>query len=241
MRLIEISIGHPVDFLSPYRNQVKPSSIIIGQFAKKLERLLMNDELSGQLTSTWKIPDYAREALWIESDSSESAQTEGEFGLFTLSAPASVINVRWGAEDGCILARLKWQADTLEWDGSARIGGYIDAIHLTEIPGSPVAIAVLFMGGQPLKPAFAPYPNAQQRLMIPPHNTDFHAGLAAEAPESLTTWLVPEDSPLMTFTQDAMLQNTRLYCFGRLAEKESGWDRHFALPLLLESVTLFAP
>ena len=200
----------------------------------------MNDELNGQLSSRWIIPEYAQGALWIEGDASDPAPAIGEFGMFSLARPSQMVNVRWGAPDGAILARLRWQSDSLEWDGAVNVGGYIDAIHLTSVDGIEVAIGILYMGGQPLAPSQKPYPRRAERA-APIAQAEFHAGLAAEAPETLTTWLVSEESPLLTFAQDSMLNNTRLYCFGRLAEQGSGWETQFALPILLESITLFAP
>ena len=69
---------------------------------------------------------------------------------------------------------------------------------------------------------------------------DFLQGLADDVTESATTWLVGEESPLMSFAHDALLNGLRLWLIGKLAEEESGWDRFFGLPLMLESITVFA-
>ena len=62
-----------------------------------------------------------------------------------------------------------------------------------------------------------------------------------DAPETVTTWLVSEESSLASVAQEAMTSGLRLYFFGSLAEEAGGWHRRFALPLLLESATVFAP
>jgi hypothetical protein len=200
----------------------------------------MSNELNGQLTSRWTIPLYARDALWLETDSG-AVRADGEKGLFTLDAPTSMLTLRWSSVDGPALARLAWKAGNLEWDGTVRIGGYIDAIHLTEIPGVSFPITVIYMGGQPLKHDLVPYPTNTLRAHPPYRAPDFHSGLASELPESVTTWLVSNDSPLTVMAQDAMLNDLRLYLFGRLADDKSSWGTHFALPLLLEAITLFGP
>ncbi len=200
----------------------------------------MNDELTGQLTSGWIIPAYARSVLWLETETG-IVQTEGEHGLFTLDHPSPQIIVRWAGMEGPALARLPWQVDTLDWDGQVQVGGYVDAIHVTELPGVSYPVTVIYMGGQPLKYHLSGYPNSSMRATPPYPAPDFYSGLAAEVRLSATTWLVPDESPLAEMAQYAMMENLRLYFFGRLADDESSWGQYFALPILLQAVTLFGP
>src|SRR3954471_4373088 len=115
----------------------------------------MNDQLSGQLG--WPIPVYARNLLWLESGAGV-CKLEGAQGLFTLDAPAQVLTLRWGSAQGPALTQLRWHADSLEWDGSVRVGGYVDAMHSTELDDLPAPITILHLGGQPLKPEISAYP-----------------------------------------------------------------------------------
>jgi hypothetical protein len=201
----------------------------------------MNDELSGQLTAEyWRIPEYAVDSLWLETES-ETLQTAGAAGLFELTVPAQALTLRWGGERGPALARLGWQVDNLQWDGSVRIGGFVDALHMTTLERDEMALTVLFMGGQPLKPKSRPYPDMHARAQVPYAVPSFEDGIADEVPEDVTTWLAPEDSPLVTMAQDAMMNKLRIYCFGHIAPAVGGWHWHFGLPILLESITLFAP
>ncbi len=191
----------------------------------------MNDQLSGQLGGA--IPAYARDLLWLESD---SGVVKVEGGLFTLAAPAQVLTLRWGGANGPALTQLRWRADSLEWDGSVRIGGYIDAMHVTdlgEVPGT-----ILHLGGQPLKPGIAGYPTRSARKHVPYPVPSFFDGIADEVTESVTTWIALEDSPVLALAQDALVSKLAVYCFGQLADR---WHEHFALPILLEGMTLFAP
>ncbi|MBZ0301824.1 MAG: hypothetical protein K8J31_18900 [Anaerolineae bacterium] len=201
----------------------------------------MNDELSGQLVAShWRIPEYALDSLWLETES-EALQTTGATGLFELTVPAPMLTLRWGGDSGPALARFRWQADNLGWDGSARIGGYVDALHLTSLERSELAVAVLTIGGQPLRPGAVVYPDMHARNRVPYPVPSFEDGLADDVAEDVTTWLAPEDSPLMTLAQDALMNKLRVYCFGHLAAAAGGWHWHFGLPILLESITLFAP
>lgn len=198
----------------------------------------MNDQLSGQLTANWIIPEYARECLWLETDTGDY-QVEGPFGLFTLDAPCDMLTLRWGAADGPALARLPWRVDNLGWSGKARVGGYVDAIHITEVQGVAHLLAVIYMGGQPLKPDVRGYPGSASRRSPPYPVPNFYAGLAAEVQASVSTWLVSDQSPLAAMADQALLNNLRLHFYGQLAEEGSVWSQHFALPLLLQAVTLF--
>ncbi|MDX1993845.1 MAG: hypothetical protein SF029_15770 [bacterium] len=200
----------------------------------------MNDELSAQLTLNWRIPTYARAALWIETDTG-TVPLESEVGLFTLNYPAALLTLRWGSPDGPALARLPWKPDSLDWDGTVKMGGYVDAIHVTEIGGISYPVTVIYMGGQPLKASTSGFPDAALRNRPPYPAPEFYAGLAAEVGQSATTWLVPDESPMAAMAQHAMMNNLRLYFFGRLADDNSGWAAHFALPLLLQAATLFGP
>jgi hypothetical protein len=215
----------------------------------------MNDSLTGQLTDTWTIPPYARGMVWLETLDA-LVPAAGEKGLFTLPAPADLLTLRWGggAPDegegdthevgaGSALARLRWRADSLGWDGRVCVGGYIDAMHIAPIEGldEPRALVVLTVGGMPLLPAAQPYLDASARRNVPYPFPAFREGMAEEVPETITTWLALDDNPVLTLAQDALVSKLRVYLFGRLADERAGWHKRFALPLVLESVTVFAP
>ncbi len=198
----------------------------------------MNDQLAGQLG--WTIPAYARDLLWLESEA-ETVPVEGTAGLFTLTAPASVLTLRWGSAEGPALKQLRWQVDTLEWDGSVALGGFIDSMHITEIEGMPAPIVVLSVGGQPLKPGIKPYPDRAVRRSVPYPIPDFYDAIDDRIDESVTTWVAFEDSAALTLAQDALVSKLRVGCFGHLADQAADWHDHFALPIALEGMTLFAP
>ncbi len=160
----------------------------------------MNDELNAQLTSDWLIPKYARGLLWLETDS-DTVPVEGAHGLFKLTAPAPILTLRWGGAQGPALTQLRWQADSLEWDGSARIGGYVDAMHVTELTDLPEPLTILQVGGQPLKPGPA-YPTAAQRRQVPYPVPSFFDGIAQDVAESVSTWLAVTHSPSLVLAQD---------------------------------------
>lgn len=200
----------------------------------------MNDDRTAQLSSSWPVPVYAREMLWVEG-SGAAVQSFGEHGFFTLEAPVPVITVRWGAPDGPALVSLRWQPDSLDWDGTAAVGGYVDTLHITNIAGLEDAVAVLTLGAQPLLPSTEPYLAARRRSKVPYAVPAFQDGLNADIEESVQTWITYAEGPLAAIAQDALVSKLRVYAFGRLAEDRGAWHKRFALPVLMESLTLFAP
>lgn len=207
----------------------------------RLKEYSMSDKLNGQLTTPdWTIPQYARECLVLVNDSGKQLTLAGQHGKFALNAPSPALTLHWNSGKGPALACLPWNNGKLDWQGAINTGGYVDSIHMTELSDLDLTIAVLFIGGQPLKHDFACYPTAEKRK-TDDFGLEFYAGVAAEVPESVTTWLVDDESSLMNIARDAMISNLRLHLYGHLAEQESGWWQFFALPILLEAATVFAP
>lgn len=202
----------------------------------------MNDGLTGTLTAGWRIPAYAQGMLWLETPL-ECVQMDGEHGAFALSHPSEMVTLRWGGAEGSALARLMWRADSLEWDGRVGIGGYVDTLHMTAIDDEEgeIGLVVLTVGGMPLQPGVMPFPDAAQRRGVPYPFPGFRERLCEEIEETITTWIALEDSPALALAQDALVSKLRVYVFGRLADEDSTWDRALALPLMLESMTIFAP
>lgn len=87
----------------------------------------MNDTLTAQLTSDYKISVYAQDRLWLDTETG-AAKCEGEKGLFELQTPAQILTLRWNGDDGLPLTQFAWQADNLAWDGSIRLGGIVEEI-----------------------------------------------------------------------------------------------------------------
>lgn len=197
----------------------------------------MNDTLSAQLSTSWSIPAYARGHLWIETDS-DTVKAEGERGLFTLSTPSEWVIVRWGAPDGPALRQLRWMPDALAWDGSVAVGGYIDTLHMAEFDDLPEALAILHVGGVPLRYDARPFPTKAERRQ--PISAPSFDALRVEMDESVTTWMALDGAPALALAQDALVTKLRVHLYGRLAEAGWGWGDRFALPIALEALTVFA-
>jgi hypothetical protein len=200
----------------------------------------MNDSLSAQLTSDYKIPSYAQNRLWLDTETG-SAKCEGETGLFELEAPAQILTLRWNGEDGLPLTQLAWQADNLDWDGSIRLGGIVEAIHLRQLPDIEYPMAIIFFSAQALKPEARPYPDASLRILSRFLDASYIDGVDDEQ-EPLTVPLITfADSPLVPIAQESLSHHNPLHIFGTLADEKDNWHEHFALPIVWESVTVFAP
>ncbi len=179
----------------------------------------------------WTIPAYAQGNLWL-TDGDSGVQTQGPQGHFSYQGEANVLVVRWGASNGPGLVQLDRQVKTLGWDGTVGIGGYIDAMHMRMFGDE--AVNLLYVGGQPL---MQPHPSVELSDFTAP---DFHKGLVHAVADGVTTWLTLHESPLAATAHDAMLNGLRIYAYGRLADDDSGWGSMFALPLVLEAITIFA-
>jgi len=201
----------------------------------------MNDETSNLLTDIeWRIPAYAQGLLWVDSEVG-AAQVEGERGDFSLPAPVEQVTICWGGAEGIALNQLRWRSDSLEWVGEIRNGGLVTAIHISEWPGLDTAIAIVHLVGQPLRADVQPYPGVAQRPHPPYPAPDAFESVDESRDFADTTWLVGEDSALLTLLHDALLNQRRVHLYGRLPGEHRGWHRRIALPILLEGVTLFGP
>ena len=64
-------------------------------------------------------------------------------------------------------------------------------------------------------------------------------GIDSEVEFGYTTWLVGEDSPLYAVIYDALSSKMPIHAYGLLPSVTQGWHQQLALPILLQSVTVF--
>lgn len=199
----------------------------------------MNDERSGQLAASgWEIPEYLRNMLYLESDGS-AAKVQGETGLFELSEPAQRLILRWGGATGPALNELRWQPDSLDWEGDVRLGGKIESIHVTET-GEDFPLCIVTLNGVPLKAGYKPFSLARL-VKHPPmsHNQNSVEMFALTKVEpTISTWLVMFDNPMAEVVNQALLHNRHIHLFGTFAPEVLGWHNLITMPILLESATL---
>lgn len=188
------------------------------------------------LANSWVIPSYARHHLNILTNQQEVSEIEGEKGDFTVNNIPDTVMIRWGDAP---LIQLNWQSGCLDWAGEVRLGGFVTAIHMTQLPAIDYPLAIVTLEAYPLKSRTKPFLSAKHRDNMPYTTANVLDGIDDTGEEGVTTWIADIDSPLVSVMQDAMNQAHRVYAFGQLASEEQGWHQLFALPILLESVTLF--
>jgi hypothetical protein len=197
------------------------------------------NHLSHVLTVDYTIPVYAQTRLFVQSEAETVAAT-GSQGCYQFSAPPSLmLTLRWLDSGGAALRVFDPQPEASAWDGRICVGGYIDAMHSYYAGGSEW-ITLLYLGGQPVQSADIPGAIRSQAILSD-HNSDFHRGLASHLNETVTTWLVASDSPLVAQAQTAMFRNARVHLFGQLAPDDDPVVAEFALPLRLNAMTVFPP
>src|SRR5271166_6320022 len=90
-----------------------------------------------QLTEKFTIPGYAQDMLYVVS-ADGSAPTQGPKGQFSLPAsPSGLLRIVWGTADGPTLAVWKVEPEhtNLRWDGSVKVGGFVERLHARKIAG----------------------------------------------------------------------------------------------------------
>ena len=184
----------------------------------------------------WQLPIYAQPYITVNTSAQQQLPVDGEQGTFDIENAPDSVTVSWGTAP---LTQLAWQDQSLNWDGSVRLGGFVTAIHFRNMANLDMELAIMTVEAYPLKPDVKPYLSAKDRAQVPYQPADFLDGIDDGLPEGVTTWLADIESPLVGLMQDAMNQGHRVYAFGQLASEEQGWHHVFALPILLEAVTSF--
>ncbi len=192
--------------------------------------------ISNTLCQDWQLPQYSQPCITVNTANQQQIRIQPDTHTFELDESPANVTISWGTAP---LTQLTWQADSLNWDGQVRLGGFVTAIHFTHVAQLDIDLAIMTVEAYPLKPDVKPYLSAKDRTQIPYQPADFLDGVDDDQPEGVTTWLADIDSPLVGLMQDAMNQGHRVYAFGQLADEEQGWHHVFALPILLEAVTSF--
>ena len=203
-------------------------------------------DLAGTLVADdapWRIPRYARDMLWVQQGE-RAVQAQGERGAFTLPAPANPrepIALVWGAPGGPPL--VMWSPPetsappVLGWEGEARIGGFIERIHVQESRDLELVIAEI--DGAPLLPNYRSLPGVDMMRERP-----FRRGPEPDlATSTRHTYFVltVADSLLSEYLHHAMVSELSVNCFAALGPQAGGWHEIVGMPLLLESLALLAP
>lgn len=190
--------------------------------------------------SPWRIPPYAREMVWVRQGD-HAAQARGERGAFSVAASDEPLVLVWGAADGSPLA--VWPPPepgapfVAGWNGTARIGGFVERLHVQETHALDLVIAEI--DGAPLAPDYRRLPTLAEMRAAP------FRRLPEPDLASTTRYpyfvLAPVDSVLAEYLHHAMVSELAVNCFAALGSQEGDWHTLVGMPLLLESLTLLAP
>ncbi|MEO0561218.1 MAG: hypothetical protein AAF125_03845, partial [Chloroflexota bacterium] len=140
-------------------------------------------------------------------------------------------------EDGAALAQFAWEPDALGWRGDVAIGGTVESVTVLEV--NEVPLSVMSVVGVPLVPGAAAFANGSQRGQADFAPMTFEDGLT-DTHEGFYTFLAPEGSALSVLAENALMSRLGLWLRGRISADAEGWHTTFALPLVLESGTVFA-
>ena len=190
------------------------------------------------LAPHWEIPSYVQNHLWVETET-EVAQSTGMHGHISTTTSPNILLLRWGSATGAPLNQFSYQQGMVDWRGEVRLAGDPDSIHALELADLDITLAIILFSGQPLQAHTQPYPPASERAALETYETDYWHGVNSDIPAGLTSWIADAESPLVSLLQEAMMNRHQVYVFGRLAPEHLGYHYRFALPILLEAVTVF--
>lgn len=199
----------------------------------------MSNALTTHIASSgWKIPAYLQSHLYVETPH-ETVQAKGDVGLFTLTQATDTLDLVMGGAGGTRIARLAWQHGGLGWRGDVRIGGMVDSMTLLTVNEQPLSAANV--AGLLMKPNARPCVNAGKRGIADMEPMSYREGLfSLDDDEQLTTWVMPEGGGFAAMLESAMFNSSKVWMVGEVATEGSGLHTHFALPLVLQQLTVFS-
>jgi hypothetical protein len=191
----------------------------------------------------WRIPAYAQDMLWMQQGD-HAVRTSGPRGSFSLDVPGEgqdAMFLAWGTADGPPLT-IWYRPDTgapfvVGWQGTVRIGGFVERLHVLETRGLEIVIAEIEAGLLP--PHYRRLPTLVQMQGAPFRRQD-----SEDTPvtgESVYTALAMAGSVHAEYLHHAMISEVAVNCFATLGPHEGRWHEIVGLPLLLDSVTLLSP
>lgn len=179
------------------------------------------------------VPLYAKNMLWMTS-SAGFEQRLPESLQMTLPELSEGLTLRWGTAQG---SPLRYWSDTtknLIWNGHVRVNGHIDCSHLMTLEHTEILILEIHGSLIPLdQPRM---PSLEDLKKSPFERSPFLENIE----EAWYAFVLELDSPFADFTHHALVNGQAIDCYGRLADEAAGFHRLVGLPLLLESLTLYA-
>lgn len=179
------------------------------------------------------VPAYAKNMLWITSGS-EFQQRIPETMQATLPAAPDGLTLRWGTATGSPLRYWPETTKNIIWNGHVRVSGHVDCTHLIRV--GKMDMLILEVRGS-LLPLNKPRLPSLEDLRKAPYEHDL---FLENIEEAWYAFVLELDSPFADFTHHALINRQAVDCYGALAEESGGFHRLVGMPLLLESMTLYA-
>lgn len=181
------------------------------------------------------LPAYAEGVLWLTSPPYFQQALPRQRTIELSTTPTIPLSLRWACADGAPLARWNALPETLSWNGKLRVGGHVDAAHFITLGELDLMIIEVLGNLLPL---------SVKRL---PELSDLQAGFYMRDDETIEdeqdywyAFILSLDDPKADFAHHALVNGSAVDLYGHLAEDEAGFQSLVGLPLLLDSLTLFA-
>jgi hypothetical protein len=177
------------------------------------------------------LPSYAPPLLWLSCDHIQQAYSHPD--SFPYPPGDSPLFLRWGHPGGSPLAVWPERPAKPIWDNRALINGHIDTLHLLSFKGEDLAL--IEVRGSPLSLQTPRFPSLADL-----QNSDFERDFDGLLEEKLYwyAFIIPLDSPLLDFAQQAFVNGNAVDFYAGLAPHTSHYQSLVGLPLILDSLTM---
>jgi hypothetical protein len=172
-----------------------------------------------------QVPGYALEMLWLTDEKGTAMP------LSEAKKAAPPMTLRWGHAEGTPLTQ--WTQPKQTWDGSVRVRGHLEAAHYLEAD----ELMVLEVRGTLITATERRFPTLED-LRQPAFQREPSFYVETSSP-SWYAFLLPLDSLLVDFAQQALVGRHLTDCYGALAHENTGFQHLLGMPLLLNSLTVY--
>lgn len=179
-----------------------------------------------------KLPDYAKDMLWITSGGDFQTQVPDNLQI-EVDNPIHGLTLRWGTSEGSPMRHWPTVTKNIVWNGHVRVAGHVECLHLMTF--DELELLVVELRGSLLPMERPRFPSLEDLKKSP-----FERDIFIESESAWYSFLLEADNPMTDFVHHALVNGYSMDCYGKLADDASGFHHIIGMPMLLESLTLYA-
>lgn len=183
-------------------------------------------------TLKMKLPNYAKDMLWMTSGEDFQAQVPENLQV-RLENLTTGLTLRWGTPNGSPLRHWTTVSKDIVWNGHVRVGGHVECLHVLSFDEADLLIVEI-------RGSLLPMNNPRLPSLADLKQAPFERNVFTDFEEGWYAFITETDSPFADFLHHSLVNGQSLDCYGVLADEASGFHQIVGMPMLLESVTLYA-